>query len=373
MKKLIFVQACPDSSCFWWQTAVQLHNFRKFGYSKDYHALIFLPEDRKKDGFSGKWRFLQSKFPEATFHYITDDDGVIDTANMVNYIPLLRPYSLMKFFEKNPQFSEAAVFYCDSDILFTRPLKISQDAINDDVNYLSYTGKRYYDSTKPDYNYMCHEHFLDKENNIRDDRKEAYKQKDSILKKMTSYFGVEEQFFIDHKHQIGGAQYLLKNVNAEFFKKVYDGCIVIRTLLSMANQELMKGETKQEREDNGWQSWCADMWSIQLTLWGEGKEIFCPNEMDFCWATDKVEDWDKNTIYHDAGGTAKPIIDGDGKEHLLFHKKGPLVDKKPSYMLGWDDENLRSPFTDDLSFVSPAYCSIKYVNEINETKKFLMG
>lgn len=366
-KKLIFVQACPDSSCFWWQTAVQLHNFRKFGYSKDYHALIFLPEDRKKDGFSGKWRFLTQKFPEATFHYFVDEDQVADVSNMVNYIPLLRPYCLQKFLERNPQFSEAAIFYHDSDILFTRPINLTEEMINDNINYLSYTGTR-----ETGYNYMCHEHFRDKEQNIREEMLEEYRKGGDIIGKMTTWFGVTPEKFIEGKDQIGGAQYLLKNMTPEFFAKVYKGCIVIRTLLSMANQQLMKGETEKEREDNGWQSWCADMWSIQFSLWGEGKEIICPDEMSFCWATDKIGKWNQKAIYHDAGDVKKPRIHEDGTEHWLFNKKGPLVNEKHSYMFGWDSEHLRNPFMDDLSFVSKEYCSINYVNEINETKNYLM-
>lgn len=365
MKKLLFVQACPDDSCFWWQTAVQLNNFRKYGYSKDYHALIFLPGDRLHHGFSGKWKYLERKFPEAHFHYIKDEDGIMEVAKMVDYIPLLRPYCLQKFLERNPEFTDAAIFYCDSDILFTKKPEIEK-LVDDDINYLSYTGTK-----ETEYNYMCHEHFTSKEQNIRDDMKEQY-EKEDILSKMTTWFGVKKQFFVYNKNSIGGAQYLLKNMTPEFFKKVYDGCIVIRTLLSMANQQLMKGETKEERENNGWQSWCADMWSIQLSLWGDGRKTRCPDEMNFCWATDKIEKWNKCTIYHDAGGTATPIKDENGKEHKLFHKKGERINGKDSYMHSWDHEELRNPFMDDLSFVSKDYCSFNYVKELLETKKYLL-
>src|SRR5258705_215547 len=100
-KNLIFIQACPDSSCFWWQTAVQLNNLRKFGYSDKYHVLVFLPADRDKDGFNGKWKYLERKYPEAHFHYYRDEINVMHTAIMIDYIPLLRPYCLKRFCEEN--------------------------------------------------------------------------------------------------------------------------------------------------------------------------------------------------------------------------------------------------------------------------------
>lgn len=373
-KNLRIITVQPDSMAFWWTVATQLHNFRKYGLSDKYTAIIFLPFDRLGDGFNGKWKFLESKFPEANFFYIKDINNMTRTATAVAYVPLLRPYSLYKYFQLHPELKNDAILYLDSDVILSKPLSIDH-LIDDDVNYMSYTGNR-----EKQYNYNCADHFFDKEKNIKEEMWGEYEKKD-VLNTLTTWFGFDKQYFIDNKHRVGGAQYLLKNVDAAFFNEVYDGIIMIRTFLANLNQKYMKGNTPKEKEDNGWQSWCSDMWSLQFTLWKYGLPTECPEEMDFIWATDKIDRWGKHAFYHDAGGTHNIMKDDEGNEHRLFHKRGEIIEekvgnevrKKAVYMLPWEDDKLRSPFMDDLSWVSKQYCSSKYVEEIMDTKKYLMS
>jgi hypothetical protein len=106
-----------------------------------------------------------------------------------------------------------------------------------------------------------------------------------------------------------------------------------------------------ESEDKGFQVWCADMWSVLYNLWKRDYKTECPPEMDFCWATDPIEKWDRVQIYHDAGASTRPIKEG----HMLFHKRDS------DYI-----NNQATPFEKDLSFVSSEYCSKNYVREIDE-------
>lgn len=105
-----------------------------------------------------------------------------------------------------------------------------------------------------------------------------------------------------------------------------------------------------ENENKGFQSWCADMWSILFTLWKREQKTFCPWQMDFCWATDPIGKWDQVQIYHDAGATSRNVNNA-----ILFHKR------EAKYI-----NNLGTPFEDDLSDVSKDYCSSNYVKEIIE-------
>lgn len=360
MRKLHLISCQPDDPVFLWQVAVNLHNQRKHGVSDKARVLVFLPFDRLDWGFNGKWKFLESKFPEAKFFYYEDNGNFLDKILEVQYIPLLRPYMLAKHFEEFPELSNDAIYYHDSDTVFANPPTFLEDLRDDEVNYLSYTGNR-----DTNYNYMCHEHFLSKEENIRKGMKREYKKVDP-LSKLLSFFNLEKQFFIANKDNVGGAQYLLKDIDSAFWEEVKDACIKIRSFLMEMNLHFMKGKSSLERETNGWQSWCADMWAIQFILWKNKKTILCPPQMDFSWSTDEISNWGKRTIYHDAG-SATGKIEKDGKTHLLFNKR------KTEYTDNWMSPNLRMPFYDDLSFVSPEFSSSNYVKEIEATKKYLLG
>jgi hypothetical protein len=136
----------------------------------------------------------------------------------------------------------------------------------------------------------------------------------------------------------------------------------------------MVGDTVDERENNGFQSWCADMWAMLWTLWGTGAPVTCPEEMDFTWATDRIEEWGVyNSLYHDAGTVNDEPINKEGDK--LFYKRGNRVqdgeNKVWNYAIRWKHPLLRTPFMDDLSYVSQKYCSFNYVRELKQAQKFL--
>lgn len=352
MRNLQFIQVCPSDPQFYWQTAVQLFNFSKFGYDKSANILVYVNQNRLQE--IQKWTFLEYKFPNAKFFYYPDYYNLMRTMIKVDYIPLLRPYLLQKHWQRFPELKNDAIFYHDSDVIFSKPLDIDK-YIQDDINYLSYTGDR---NQNPPYNYQCYDHFVDKEKNIRPDKLEEYKKANPIEAILKS-FNLSIDFFKAHKSTVGGAQYLLKNVSAKFWKEVFEECINVRRYLQRVNQNVMKGETPLERENNGFQSWATDMWVIQWLLWRDNKNVKCPVEMDFTWAPDPLYKWEQNAIYHDAG------VPGDSKK--LFKKRGP----NNEYIKAWDEEGMKMPFEDDLSFVSLTESSSKYVAEIEATKKYL--
>lgn len=367
MRELKIITCQPQDPNFWWQVAVQCYNFRKYGLSDKMRVLLYLPHNELDMGFDSHWRMLEVAFPEVKFFYQHDYDNLRRTILSANYPSLVRPYCLEKHFRKFPELEKDAILYVDADVLLMKPLDIEK-YLDDDINYLSYTGNRW-----TNYNYMCYDHFETKEENIRPEKLEMYRNADP-LGKLLSSFGLTREFFKQNKDSVGGAQYLLKNVNYKFWQKVFDECVNIRTYLQRVNQSVMKGDTVDERENNGFQSWCADMWAILWTLWGAGLKVECPEEMDFTWATDRIEEWGfYNSLYHDAG----TISDEPNNEgNRLFYKRGTRVkaangDTVWNYALKWEAAELRTPFMDDLSYVSPKYCSYNYVKELKEAQKYL--
>jgi hypothetical protein len=63
------------------------------------------------------------------------------------------------------------------------------------------------------------------------------------------------------------------------------------------------------------------MWAILWGGWVRGHDTIIIPEMNFCWATDSVKEWEKNYIFHNAG-----IVDSL-KEKFFY--KGDFRDSYP--------------------------------------------
>ena len=98
--------------------------------------------------------------------------------------------------------------------------------------------------------------------------------------------------------------------------------------------------------DGGFQIWVAEMESMVWNLAYFGIEPVIDKQLEFTWATDNVDTWYKNKLYHNAGATK------DNKD-LFF--KGDYI---------W-----KEPYGEDFSYVSPDTASIKYVEAINKVKR----
>ena len=62
------------------------------------------------------------------------------------------------------------------------------------------------------------------------------------------------------------------------------------------------------------------MWAILWTAWKRGKQTIVANELDFTWATDPIEKWYLNSIFHNAG-----VVNNSSG---MFYK-GDYINKSP--------------------------------------------
>lgn len=334
MRELQIITAQPNDLYFNWQLRVQLHNLRKHGLSDKYTALVWWHDSRNnKETFADEWEALKKDYPEANIVFYEDPSGELHRLiKVMNYIPLLRPWLLNKYFTDRPELKDRAILYIDSDVVFTRKPDFS-GLIEDDICYLSDTKS-----------YISASYFDSKEKDVLPVMLEHYKQRD-VLGDLLREFGLTREIAEAYNEDgSGGAQYLLKNIDAGFWQNVFQGCIKVLMNLRHVNRIFFENENK------GFQSWCADMWSILFNLWAKEYITSCPKALDFAWATDKVEKWDQVQIYHDAGATSR-----NHDNAILFHKR------EAKYI-----NNLGTPFEDDLSDVDKSYCSSKYVEEIEE-------
>jgi hypothetical protein len=310
MKDLKFIQSCPDDNYYLWQVHTWLESLRNIGKSDRAISLIFTPDFRE---FNTKWKELEALYPESEFFYVKDVDKVSKLLGM--YIPVLRPYCLMKYFNEHPEMVNKAVFYCDCDVVFTEQFNI--DAyIDDDINYLSDTNS-----------YINASYFDSKINDVKPDRLEEYKNID-VLAGATSLVGITREMAEKHNLHSGGAQYLLKNIGGSFWEKIMGDCLMIKTYLGNINKQFF------ENESRGFQSWCADMWAVLWNLWLREQETLVIPEMEFAWSSDNISKLSRVGILHNAG-----IVTNTQGDIPTFYKgfyhgnKNPFDDPHLTYVL----------------------------------------
>ncbi len=331
MKDLKFVTVQPDDTYFTWQVHLWLESLKEIGHSDKAIVLIYIPTSRLKNN---KWEQIIALYPEAEFHFY-QDEGDLDKY-LPLYIPILRPWTLWKHFKANPELSNKAIFYCDSDVLFTKNFNVD-DYTQDDICYLSNTNS-----------YINAIYFESKEKDVLPNKLEEYKTRD-ILGEVMSLVGVDKQVAYDNNEHSGGAQYFLKDVDATFWNKVMNDTLLIRTYLQKVNRDFFENENK------GFQSWCADMWGVLWNLWFRGQQTKVINEMNFSWATDPIERLEENTLFHNAG-----IVSPHNGTYNCFYKG--------KYHNGGDptkDPHLDAVLNDE---TSKKYCTWFYANKLKELK-----
>lgn len=280
-KNLKFLTIMPIDRYYVWQCQLWIDNLQSLGYADRAIILLFVPKGRD---VSKEWYELINLFPEATFEFIYGDNNITKLLSI--YIPILRIYSAAIYWEKHPELQNDAIFYCDSDILFTKKFDVSA-YIDNDVNYLSNTNS-----------YINASYFDSKIKDVLPEKLEEYKKID-VLEIVTNICKINREIAEKNNQHSGGAQYLLKNINVSFWKKCFGDCLNIRVYLQQINKEYFSSE------EEGFQSWCADMWAVLFNLWWKNAETLVIPEMDFAWSTEPIEVLQTKTIFHNAGITGE--------------------------------------------------------------------
>jgi len=293
--------ALPDNNYFLWQMLVQINNFKKLGLDNDVIYVIGKNSLQKSSVLSN----IMLKSNAKCSYYIFNDER-----KSPQYSSTLRPHILAKFFETYPNAEKETFFYIDPDAILTKKIKFS-DFEKDSVWYLSDT--RSYINTQ------------------------YIKSKSEILfKEMCDIVGIDPKIVESNDENAGGAQYVMKNINSDFWRKVENDSE--KLYMHMVNTSNIYNP------EHPIQAWTADMWAVLWNAWHFGHDTKISKKLDFCWATDLISKWKSTNIYHNAGA----VID-NGYYFL-----------KTKYQI--------SPFNKDLK-CSDEYCSNNYVKEIKETEK----
>ena len=268
---LIFVSAQPDVPYFHWQTKVYCNNFIEMGINpKNIHVLFAMV-----NGNTPSEKSLEiAKLGVNVHHYE-------DTRKDKLYIPSLRPMVLSRWLKDYPELSNR-YFYHDADIIF-RELPNFDSLLNDDIVYLSDT------VSYIGYNYVeeCCRRYESKHPNT---------YKNQLLEEMTNVIGVPIDCVKSNQKNSGGAQYLMKNIGHEFWDKVFKDCISLYDTMRRYHHKfpISPGEI---------QMWTSDMWAVLWNIWLINIETKITKELDFSWATDTLDQYEKKPILHMAGVT----------------------------------------------------------------------
>lgn len=307
---LICVQPCKQF--YAWQVEVMLTNFESLKIHEHYKIQCLFPYNKSETDWQEKVAVI--KKVEQAFKNIAEFFYYEDTRQRpFFYISGSRPNALKQHLKLFPELGENAIFYHDCDMVFTKFPDFFQDTKDDDVWYLSDT-----------ISYIGHDYILSKG--------------EEVLDTMCDIVEIDKDMIKRNQPNSGGAQYLMKNLDSDYFEKVEKDC---ENLFNSINKlsESIKIKNPQYHE---LQIWCADMWAVLWNAWLHGHETLVIPDMNFCWATDVISKWYMTYIFHNAGVT-------DGKKSNLFFK--PAFTNK-------------LPYSEDFSKLSDKHCSKKYVDII---------
>lgn len=299
---MIFISGQPIAPYFIWQLDILLQNLHSLNAEKDNIHVLFsyrTEEERSMiEAFGEKNRQFARTF------------GYSDTRERNAYPPSERAHIFSKHFAAYPELEEETLFLHDSDLLF-RELPDLGALAEGNVWYTadtrSYTGYEYLSGILTTVE----------------------------LRELTGIVGVTEELIKRNDLNAGGAQWIIKKVTASFWSKVEKDCETMYEYLLLVNSRRKYLNASQKLA--AIQSWCADMWCILWNGWWEGRNISISDELDFCWPTDHIEEWQRKKILHYSGN-----VDENDKRHF---RKVEYVDFPPYY-----DHNLEKIDLSSASF-----------------------
>jgi hypothetical protein len=271
-KGITFICVQPSILYYAWQVEVMLKNFEQLGIHKHDVRCLFAYNKNEPD-----WEVNLShiKKLESTYSHIAKFFFYQDTREYpISYISSIRPNILKQHYKEFPELSETSVFYHDCDIVFTSYPNFI-DNISDDSQW-------YVSDTK---SYIGHNYIISKG--------------EDVLDKMCEIVGISKEIVKEKQNESGGAQYIIRGVDYNFFEKVEKDAERLFKEINILNSE----KKRIDPTHHELQIWCADMWALLWNAWILGYTTNIIPEMDFCWATDDVSQWDKRYIFHNAGVT----------------------------------------------------------------------
>jgi len=294
-KKLRYICAQPANDYYLWQVEVIINNFIKNGIEPEYiDILLAIPNNKICD----KWKLLKKHYSNVRFFFYRDSR--VDTT----YIPSIY-FNLMKqHLQNRPELKDEVLFLHDSDIIFTKPVNFDS-MIDGSIWYLSDTNS-----------YINYDYIQQKGN--------------YIYEEMCKIVGIDKLIPKLMNTNSGGAQYIVKNTNYEFWEKVELDSIKLYKYFNEIEIEFIKNNPNEYPI----QKWTAGMWSLLWNAWLFGNQTIVDKRLDFTWTSNPIEGCKNYPILHNAGVTnnsVKLFFKGNYTNKLPYNDVLDIDETKASY------------------------------------------
>ena len=218
MKNLRFICAQPRLVYYAWQVEVMINNFIKNGINPNSIDILVAwnPNDKTNEPSTIEmWNKLAIHYNSVRFFFYEDT-----REKPIRYISSIRPNILKQHFKAHPELKNEAIFYHDSDILFTKPFDWTP-FLNDDILYLTDTNS-----------YINSSYILSKG--------------EDVYNKMCEIVGIDTIIPKLMNSNSGGAQYILKNIDWQYWEKVEVDCEKLYFEISQLNQKKKKEDPNHQ-------------------------------------------------------------------------------------------------------------------------------
>lgn len=313
---MVTIIAISNVKCQIWQVKLLFESFREHNFKYPVHLLIYKVNETEE--WLEEWDILEKDYPEVQiFRY--SDNGSLDI-QLKSYHNLHRFYSLREHFKANPQLEKEAILYFDSDIILTKEMNLD-DIIGDDINYGADINS-----------YNNHSYFVDKRCRVRPERLEEW---DTMkpLNNVWGGFGLKEETIKSFNEDTAGVPFLLKNITWQFWDECLTRTVPLKKTFDSMNAWFISGNTPQQKSDNGWQSFCSDMWCPLWLLWARGDKTKIDSRLNFSWATSNIENVEETGHIHMAGYYPQIGWKGFWKGKYIDGSKSPFDDSEQEYLL----------------------------------------
>lgn len=296
-----------------YQLEMLFESMREYNYKYPVHLLIF--KVIEQEPWIKEWDELNDLYPEIQIFKYSDNDSL--KGLLAAYHNLHRFYSLKEHLKLYPEIK--TILYMDSDIILTKEMNID-DILEDDINYGADINS-----------YNNWSYFTGKRSMVRPEKLEEW---DTMkpLNKLWNKYNLKEEDFKAHNENMGGVPFLLKNVDWKFFEECLYETVPLKKTLDAMNHVFIKGSTPQEKADNGWQSFCGDMWILFFKLIGYGKKFKIDSRLNFAWATSNIENVAETAHVHNAGYHEGLEWKGFYKGKYISGEISPFDKEEESYL-----------------------------------------
>ena len=317
MEKILFVTAQPDVPYFIWQIKLYVNNFIEKGINPNQIHVIFSIVHR--NGTPSEESLKLKDFGINVHHFS-------DFRRKKHYIPSIKPYLISSWLKTNSDYGNL-FFLHDADIIF-KDLPNFDKLLNDDICYLSDT-----------IGYIGYDYIIDCCG--RYEIQHPKSEKNQLINEMANVIGLDVEVIKENRKNAGGGQYLIKNTDADLWDKIYrESTLLYDQMLDYQKRfPISLGEI---------QFWTAEMWSLLWNLWLDGHKTEITKELDFSWATDSIEIYEKRPILHMAGVTE------DMKNRKFY--KGEFINIDPIQKLK-EDPNF-------FDFIENTSSTVKYIDNM---------